>query len=152
MVRNSLRLSYFFFSKNLLPTNSIRIMISIILAIILGLIFTAVAFQNPGNTIVNFFGNAYSIPTYLFAAISFLVGVFVAMFFNLFDAIGTSLGIHKVESANNRLQHQVEQLHAENVDLRARLGETQANLREEKVEHTKSNVKNLFGRIRHNLS
>jgi uncharacterized integral membrane protein len=127
-------------------------MTSIFIAIILGILFTAIAVQNPTAVPVNLFGAAFTLPLYFVAAVSFLFGSMIAYIFHLFDKTSTTLDIRSRESrirdlseTNHDLQVQVERLSAENSELRG-------VARNEKFEAKKQQVKNMFGRMKPRLA
>lgn len=133
-------------------------MLSIVLAVILGIAFTAVALQNPGVVPVNFFGVSFGLPLYVFAAFSFLAGTFITLLFSLFDRTSFGLELHDKDSrireatkANQNLQAQMQRLAAENAEIRHNLNEAQALLRREKVETTKAGIKNFVDRVKHSF-
>jgi hypothetical protein len=134
-------------------------MFSIILAVVIGVFFTAVAFQNPGAVTINFLNYTFAIPTYLFAAISFLFGVGVSLIFHLVDMASASLNlsskntqISRLARVNQDLQRNFQQVVNENTQLKQRFGEVKTDLREEKVEQTKETIKDFFRRPHQNLA
>lgn len=134
-------------------------MLSIVLAIIFGVIFTLIAVQNPGIVSLNLFNQIITLPTYLFAAFSFLVGIFVTLAFSLVDATSAALNLHQkdtkikeVAKSNQSLQEHIQRLSNENTNLKQELKETKSQLRGEKIETVKHNAKNFFERIRHGFS
>jgi uncharacterized integral membrane protein len=134
-------------------------MLSIVLAIILGVGFTLLALQNPSSVSISVFDVVFSIPLYLFGALSFLFGIFISSLFHLLDSAGTVSEIHEREvqlknaiKSNESLQSQLQKSLDENNRLRNELGQTKGALREEKVEHTKQQVKDFFGKIRQSFS
>jgi uncharacterized integral membrane protein len=134
-------------------------MVSIILAVILAIIFTSVSVQNPTVVPLNLLGTTFSIPLYLFAAISFLTGILLSLLFHLFDKTASAVDLHakdsrirEVSRANEDLQAQMQRISVENSELREKLAEAQSTSREAKVESTKANVKNFFNKARAGLS
>jgi uncharacterized integral membrane protein len=134
-------------------------MVSIVLAIILGIGFTIIASQNPSSIEFTVFDAAFTMPLYLFGALSFLLGIFVSAIFHIFDFISAISDTSSYEAqlksavkANENLQYQLQKTTEENVALHNELGTTKSALREQKVEHTKQNFRNFFGKIRHSLT
>ncbi len=134
-------------------------MLSIVLAILLGIGFTLLASQNPRDVTFFFFDTALVMPLYIFTAFSFLAGILVSLLFHLFDLVRASSDIHaretqvhEVAKANENLQYQLQKHIAENVKLREELAHERTLLREQKIENTKQNVKNFFGKVRHSFS
>jgi uncharacterized integral membrane protein len=134
-------------------------MVSIILAVILAIIFTSVSVQNPTVVPLSLLGTTFSIPLYLFAAISFLTGILLSLLFHLFDKTASAVDLHakdsrirEVSRANEDLQAQMQRISVENSELREKLAEAQSTSREAKVESTKANVKNFFNKARAGLS
>lgn len=134
-------------------------MLSIILAVILGIIFTFVATQNPAITSVNFFNYTLSLPLYVVGALAFLCGIFLTLLLtlfqstaNFFDLQGKENKIRQFEKSNNTLVKENAALRAENQKLQENISKKASDLRAEKVEHTKERVKGFLGRVKHNLT
>jgi uncharacterized integral membrane protein len=134
-------------------------MLSIVLAIILGIGFTLLALQNTGVVLLNLFGLMLQLPLYMIAGATFLAGILVAMVFHLFDMLSASLMLHQREGAlkdvsgkNERLAHEVEALRLENTQLKERLGETKAEARDARIDEKKAQVKGFFGRVKESFS
>lgn len=134
-------------------------MLSIVLAILLGIGFTVVASQNPANISLSVFDTILTMPLYLFGALSFLLGIFLSTLFHLFDFAGTATEINtrdtqlrNVAKTNENLQYQLQKLTDENMRLRNELGVERTALREERVENTKQGIRNFFSRIRHSFN
>lgn len=134
-------------------------MISIILAIVLGVAYTFVAIENSGSIPINFLGSTYSLPLYIFAAISFLVGMLIASLFHavdkttsLFDFRAKDADLRSASQTNENLKRELAKLATENANLREQLSQVRTDLREEKVETAKGNVRNFFTRIRHGFN
>ncbi len=133
-------------------------MISIVLAIILGLIFTLVAVQNPTVVTVNAFTISVDLPLYVIAALSFLGGVFITLIFSLFETTTTALDIHSRDSKihnfqklTDDLQSHMSNLREENTKLKEQLRLKSNEVRQEKVAATKQNIRDWFGRLRHTI-
>lgn len=132
-------------------------MLSLILAIILGIAFTFVAVQNPTIVPVTVFDLAVNLPLYVFGALTFLGGLAIASLFSLFDTAGTVIDLHARDSQINalskdtqNLQSHIQKLTNGNQELRDELQKTRANIRTEKFENTKERIKNFFRPVRHN--
>lgn len=130
-------------------------MVSIVLSIILGLLFTVIAVQNPVSVPVNLFGSTYSIPVYVLGAFAFLLGLFIALIYHVFHQTTAVLDLHTKDVSlreaaedNQNLRNEIQKLTAENHDLRNQLGHTRTELTEEKVESTGEKVRNFFRRPR----
>ncbi|SRR5258706_2078593 len=131
-------------------------MISLILAIVLGIAFTFVAIQNPTSVPIRVFDLFFTLPLYIFGALSFLGGLAVASLFSLFDSAGTAIDLHARDSKINalskdtqNLQYHIQKLTDENQRLQNELQSTRANIRAEKFENAKERIKNFFRPIRH---
>lgn len=70
-------------------------MMSLILAVILGVIFTLVATQNPNLVDINFFGYNFNFPLYVIGALSFLAGLFVSLVFTIFNSTTKAIDVHR---------------------------------------------------------
>ncbi len=134
-------------------------MISIVFAILLGIGFTVVASQNPGNVTLTMFDTIFTLPLYLFTALSFLTGIFISSIFHLFDSLGAAFDVNDRETQikaltkeNRNLQEQMQGMINENMKLKEELGKTKEVVHAQKVENTKQNFKNFFGRIRQSLT
>jgi len=134
-------------------------MVSIILAIVLGVAYTFVAIENSGSVPINFLGSTYAIPLYIFAAISFLGGMLIASLFHavdktstLFDFRAKDADLRTAAQTNENLKKELHRLATDNANLRQQLGQTRTDLREEKAETVKGNIRNFFTRIRHGFS
>ncbi len=131
-------------------------MLSLILAIVLGIAFTFVAIQNPTIVPVRFFDLALNLPLYIFGALTFLGGLAIAALFSLFDTAGTAFDLHKRDSQINalskdtqNLQYHIQKLTNENQELRSELHQTRSQVRSEQFENTKERIKNFFRPARH---
>jgi len=129
-------------------------MISLVLAIALGLVFTFAALQNPQMVTIRFFDFATNLPLYIIGAMSFLAGIFITSLFSLFDGTTSALyqregQVHHLSRANESLQHQAQRLANENAELRDQLANTRGRLRGEQWQSTKERIKNFFNPVRH---
>lgn len=127
-------------------------MISIILAVILGIVFAALAIQNPSFVPVNLFGLSFNVPLYLLAAITFILGSLLTMVFYLFDRARQGITIHNMDTKvneiaedNHALRNQLQKVSLENERLRLALSETKGEVREEKN-------RNILGRAKPRLA
>lgn len=134
-------------------------MITIILAIVLAIVFTSVALENPSIVPINILGSAFNVPLYVFAAVSFLAGTLLALLYHLFDRTSTTIDLNAKDSqirdadkVNQNLQAEIQKLTAENSGLREELTEAHSKVRKEKVESAKTNVKNFVGRVREGIA
>ncbi len=134
-------------------------MTSIFLAIVLGIIFTIVALQNPGMVGINLFGNFYFVPLYLLTATTFLLGAFIAAMFDIFDMIMTAFDLRKKENTirevaktNRDLQNSILIINEENTRLRDELSQVRADLRSTRFNHWKEGARNFFERLRHGFA
>lgn len=134
-------------------------MLAFILSVVLAIFFTSVGLQNPTLVPVSFFNYSFTLPLFFVAAVSFLTGVIVTFLFHLVDRTAATIDTNAVTTqlrdlnrGNENLRYQVQELANENANLRSQLGNTQANLRGERVENTKEGIKSFFGRLRHRIN
>lgn len=135
-------------------------MITLILALGLGLIFTFFATQNTtGVTIA--LGNLLwtGIPLYVVVLGTLLIGFLIASFLSLINEATSALTIsgkdHQLKKNENiveELKSKINQLELENTHLRGELKKANIDAVKEKVAHTKEGVRNFFGRMRHSIS
>jgi cell shape-determining protein MreC len=134
-------------------------MVSIILAIVLGIGFTFIATQNTGIIPINLAGVTYMFPLYVLAAALFLLGMLVAFLFHLMDKTAEIARLRHKDAnletsvqTNRNLQNQIQKLTTENAELRERLDRSQTDLQQEKIQSTKAGARNVIDRIRHSFT
>src|SRR3989344_1973509 len=131
-------------------------MLTITLAVFLGILFTLVASQNPPDVNVNIFGYLLTIPIYMVSAASFLAGIMVTSIFNILDLTAANFDLRKREDTiknvaknNQNLQKEIQRLDDENIKLRENLDRVQADFREKLLDQRRENIKKIINKIRH---
>ncbi len=127
-------------------------MLTVILAITLGLIFTFISVQNTVLVPINLFGLRASIPLYLALTAAMLVGAFIMSVFGFFEQVASYSSNRSLEGKLNKVVKQNETLQQENIQLKESLSETKEDLREEKVQQVQDSGQSLIQRIKHSLS
>lgn len=134
-------------------------MLTLLFAILLGMLFAVLATQNPQMVSVQVWDSAFLVPLYIVAGFSFAVGLLLATFFHaigsLFswvDGRSQDSRVHQFAKNNQQLLRDIEKLRVTNARLREELEHTRENLRKQTRETTTQSVKNLVGRVRHGLT
>ncbi len=133
-------------------------MVSVILAVALGILFTFLALENPAMVPVNFLGFFITLPIYIIAAIVFLSGIVVTLFFHIFDSLGSSIDLNSKESelksalkTNQELTSQNQKLAIENTSLQEKLNNANSKLNKNKMEAAGQKINNFFDKVKHAL-
>ena len=123
------------------------------LGLLLGVIFAAAALQNTQYVTLHFQNYVTSVPLYLVAIASMLVGVIVTATIALVGALSSSLSmfgkdihIKSTENALQRLENKIHDLEIENARLKGTKGEAHF------MKQSAFDKPNVFQKIRHRLS
>ena len=131
-------------------------MLTLIAAVILGIVGAYFATQNPGYTDINLLGYAYHIPLYLLVLGSLLIGLLVASLVQIGDILSSSLTLMNKEGelknsqkSLNYLKDRVNQLELENARLRSKDNEIILDSTPQAHEEVRTKP---FGRLKRNFS
>lgn len=131
-------------------------MITLLLAVAIGIFFTLVAVDNSQLSTLNVFGIVFSLPLYLVAALSFLIGALVTSLSSIFDWTQTAFDLRKREKnlnstvrINEALQTDIQKLQNENTKLKEELDHLKIEERDRKNTERKEYVKNFFHKLTH---
>lgn len=129
-------------------------MSSLIVIVLLGLGFAFLAVQNTGVSAFNFLGYSWTLPIYMIAFGSLLIGFFISWIVSSISTLGTWFSlhgkdskIHKSEQTVAQLQSKIRELELENAKLQ---GHDEAPQREVVVEKpaAENRLHNFFDRFR----
>lgn len=133
-------------------------MITLLLAVILGIGFALFASQNTAMTMVQFGESFLQIPIYLIALGFLMLGIFLAGILSLMNQLSSAATLWNRESALKKtnatvvdLKHAIAKLEAENEELREDNRHKNVENLKGRVENTKQRATNFFQRLRHSV-
>ena len=134
-------------------------MLTLILAVVLGIVFSILASENPSIISLSIFGAVLALPLYIIIALSFLGGIVIVSVISLFDMTTTAFSLQNKESkirevakTNQTLQLQLQKISEENARLKQEVIDTRNELKETRLNQKKDSIKNFFGKIRQSFS
>ena len=85
---------------------------TLIITVLLGLVLAYFATQNTQSVSVNFAGNILTVPLYILAIVSVLIGLLISGIISMIDSLSSSLALHSKDTKIRQKEQTLEQLSA----------------------------------------
>lgn len=138
-------------------------MTTLILIVLFGIGFALFATQNTSSVTVQLAGYILSLPLYIVAFGSLLVGLFISWILSIIDSIATWVKLsgrenqlYETRQAVESLENRIHELELENTQLRGKADFRPIHGREVEIEKPDSEIQqksqHFFDRLKHNLN